>query len=65
MYHVYRITFTEDKEAIWITDQCPDIESALLGAIEKFGKKRIKHVVKNSQEVKKVPPLAPIDFGEI
>lgn len=65
MYHIYKITFVEGKQAIWITDQCPDIESALLGALEKFGKKRVKHVQKNSQEVKVVPPLAPVDFGVI
>lgn len=50
MYNVYRIVFTEGKECTWITDQCSNIEDAVIGAIERFGKKRIKHVVDNSQQ---------------
>lgn len=50
MYNIYKIVFKEGKEAIWITDQCPTLEDALMGAFEKFGQKRVKHVIKNNQQ---------------
>lgn len=56
MYHVWIVSLSEGKKATMLTDQCPDKESAIKGAVERFGRKRVLSVCSRNENN---PPLAP------
>lgn len=56
MYHVWIVSLSDGKKATMLTDQCPDHESALSGAIERFGARRVLSVSARNENN---PPLAP------
>ena len=47
----WNITFHDGKSALMLTHDCPDIQSALDAANERFGKKRVKGVNNDKEEL--------------